>query len=142
MSQWTRPEPEYKLSEESAAAQIAPLIELYDLDVKPLTSKGEPNSILDNLDKLALQVRLGRLEISPDGTIKQTLADPIPATEITYKRIKGKQIIAADGLSENNYRTKVVAMLAAAADQPTEVFSALSKRDFDVAFVLGAIFLS
>lgn len=142
MSQWTRAPIEYPISEETAHAQVAQLVELYDLDVSE-GKEGEPNPIPDVLDELAVYIRRGLVEVAPDCVVTQHLQDPPgQVRDISYGKVLGKHVIASDGLGRDNYRSRIFNFLGSVSGLGSAAYNAMSKRDVDVAWALGTIFLA
>jgi hypothetical protein len=118
------PEPDYQISEESAAAQISELISYYDFKLSTLndstvdkrTGKTERASAQETFEKLIPYYREGRLanDKSSDGSllIVQHLKEPKgTVNEIQYKEFSGDSRIASDGKGADFSLTMAYAMM-------------------------------
>jgi hypothetical protein len=139
MGKFTRPEPKWKLSEESAMVQIGQFLDGYGIDPDGGDLASLKNSLLE---KLLRFVRLGYVEIGDDLTIVQTLVEPpgsVPT--ITYKKLKGKAIIDSDGTAKDEkYNVALHALLGSLSGEGPAVFQTLGPIDLQVAETLGTLF--
>ena len=139
MSKFSRPEPKWKLSEESALEQIGAFCDGYGIDPDAGKMADMKN---DMLEKLLRFVRLGYVEIAPDLTVTQNLVEhPGQVPMIVYKKLKGKAIIDSDGTAKDEkYNVALHALLGSLSGDGPQVFQTLGPIDLQVAETLGMLF--
>ena len=139
MGKFTRPEPKWKLSEDSAMEQVSRFLDGYGIDPDSGKLADMKNDLLEKLLKF---VRLGYVEINDDLTIKQNLVDaPGSVPTITYKKLKGKAIIDSDGTAKDEkYNVALHALLGSLSGEGPAVFQTLGPIDLQVAETLGTLF--
>lgn len=138
MSQWTRPDPDMPISEDTARAQVMLLLEGYDID--PAAHEDASRSAIEtSLDKLAKYVRRGIIEIAPDLTVTQHRKS---GPDVKYAKLTGKAVIASDSASADKPNAKIHALLGALSGLPVEAFQALPGDELSVAETLAIVFFS
>jgi len=138
MSQWTRPEPDMPISEESARAQVMLLLEGYDID--PAAHTDDSRAAIEGaLDKLAKYIRRGLIEVAPDLSVTQHRKS---GPDIKYAKLTGKAVIASDSASADKPNAKIHALLGALSGLPVEAFQSLPGDELSVAETLAIVFFS
>lgn len=136
---------EYKLSQESAWAELRKLIDFYEINLQNIAlENGEDafktlqNVILDN-------IRRGVIEIDDsDNTLKVTQhlkRPPGDVKEIVYGEMTGKQRLAAEKAKGGGYQ-KACAYLGSLSGLGADAFELLKQVDWKVADALLTYFLA
>jgi len=144
---------EYKISEESAEAQLGLFHEWYDLDPSDFEEMSGTDSAAQSAyrivsKRLIRAIRKGYLEIREETTkdgqtivVEQTLVNPIDGTvKITYGEVTGFSRVAVkeepgDNATRKNYKT-----LASLSKQSPKLFEKFRGPDVGVADCLGFLF--
>ena len=130
---------EYKLSAESAEAELDKLLEYYEIDIDDLPVESI-SGIKAVLKKMVKFIRLGRLEIKIEDGIQciQTLRDS--EATITYKELTGKAKTAMGTKEMADQHGRIFALLGALSDGEAVVLK-LKGPDLSLAECLGGLFL-
>lgn len=129
----------YKLSTESAEAELDKLLEYYEIDIDDLPPESI-SGIEAVLKKMVKFIRLGRLEIKTEDGIQciQTLRDS--ETAITYKELTGKAKTAMGTKETTDQHGRIFALLGALSDGEAVILK-LKGPDLSLAECLGGLFL-
>ena len=138
MSQWTRPEPDMPISEDTARAQVMLLLEGYDIDPATKSDPAE-EALTDLLDKLAKYIRRGIIEIDDKLNVTQHRKS---GPDVIYKKLTGAAVRATDEAGDGKNYKKIFLLMSNMAGLPIEAFSQLPGDELSVVETLALIFLS
>lgn len=132
---------DYKISEESARAQLDELYTYYEINFDDM-----PDSLKDALKatdrKLVKAVRLGRIEIGSDGNGTIQVIQILRNGEtLTYREIDGKAKVAMGGKDENDSYGKAYALMGSLSGVGEAGIQQLKSHDLSVVECLGTVFL-
>jgi hypothetical protein len=136
---------DYKLSNESAIAELDRFMNYYEIDV---TGVGEeaPDDFVEMIapavKRVVKAIRLGRLEVGEDGcTLIQTLRNPPgEANTITYGEMSGKAKVAMKGKDINDHFGRMYSMLGSMSGLGENAIMGLKGVDLSLAESLGVLF--
>ena len=139
----TRPEP--KLSRESALLQVQKILQFYDYDLAKQSSKTK-EYLEDALELITEGFQREALEL-PEGekfVIRQNLKNSPRLTDktITYTEWQGELKVWANGLTTTNSISKMYSLLGRMSGNTEDYFTAMGRKDQELADALGLFFLS
>lgn len=136
-------EENFKISEESATAQIVDILSYYDIDPDTLGGIDDKAGLALEaaLDTLAKVVREGRLEATRDAngklSIKWILSDGKTTMEIAEVTAHKKMVL--DGFKEGQNYGRLYAFMGALCGVGTDGIKRLSPADLSTAECLGTL---
>lgn len=131
------------ISEEVATKQVKDFLEYYGKDPDE-GDKDKQKSVELMLNRVVKYIRQGVIEIRPDMTIYQKLQRPTAgstASDITYRKFKGGDIIESDGDEEKSFGLRINYLLGRLSGLDSSVFSqVLEPIDSKVSEAIGVLF--
>lgn len=144
MSQFSLPAKEYKLSEESAQAEVMKIVEHYELDVD-----AQPDALRPSLESALIKIRTsfreGVLEISDEKAFKITQrlkAAPGEVAELVYVDFSGKNKRELDGFKDNETYKRLHSFLGSITGLGAQAIASLKAVDLSIAEAIALVFLS
>jgi len=134
---------EYKISEETAIKQVKEFLEYYGKDPDE-GDKDKQKSVESMLNRIVKYIRQGFVEIRPDMTIYQKIQRPTAgstASDITYRKFKGSDIIESEGTDETKFGERINNLLGRLSGLDPSVFAkVLEPIDSKVSEAIGVLF--
>jgi hypothetical protein len=145
MNRWQREENDnYLISEESAEKAVHELLDFYECDTTRSDPKHE-KALCDNLDDLVKAYRRGDFENQKDDVkgfcVIQHVKMKNGKDTITYRELGGKDRILIEGLGENQYYSKLYAVLGKLCGHGEDLIAKLTGRDWRNASLIGMVFI-
>ncbi|MBE3064730.1 MAG: hypothetical protein IMZ69_06895 [Spirochaetes bacterium] len=141
---WNLKKPDYKLADEPARAQVALILEHYQIDTADIPDKKQRGSTEAALEKLVGYVRQGMIEVceSPFKIIQHLKHPPGNVATIEYPELQGKHKVAMDARPTEEIYARIYELMGSLSGLGSTAFSAIQGVDLSAVECLGLLFLS
>lgn len=142
--QWTVKKPDFKIADEPARAQVALILEHYQIDVDGIPDRKQKAATEAALEKLVTFVRQGMIEVSASPfLITQNLSNPPgEVTKLQYPELQGKHKVAMDACGPEEIYARIFALMGSLSGLGSAAFSKINGVDLSAVECLGMLFLS
>lgn len=135
------PKSKYKISEDSARAQMDALMESYDIDANDIVVENGPEAMDTIINRLVRAIRTGKVEIHDDGSVSHTLMAPQGDLKVlAYQRLNGIAMKERDKAKGGNFH-KDCAFMGSLCNYPAGKMAALDPIDISIFQRLAALFM-
>ena len=140
-SKWApKAKPALKISQESAEAQVAALLEHYNIDVEQLAGKSR-DSAISSFNKLADYYAQGLVENHPTDKAFEVIQHRKNGQSITYTELAGKHKREMDAKEGQDAYSLVYGLMGSLAGVGRDAIEKFEGIDLSVAECLSEVFL-